>query len=249
MALAAAISANEVRDQVTDRFVDKYLEARLISATGTVYTPGENTDDALFLGFEVPEGQGGYRRQVFSYGLADVLTYSDDGVGMSTRATVFAQNGTSTAINFSHVALCWSTGNIMAYDSSLVSRPGSGDSVDGVYSNIPIDSTDGTGRDALIDLTIASGGTNYSIEIQGAGVGYEVGDTVTILSGTLLGIGATNGGTTDLALTVDSVSSNPDAGNIVAVAQTSSEVNLNGGNEAVFYWNIKQFGFYATSSS
>lgn len=248
MALAAAISASEVTDQVTDRFVGKYLEARLISATGTVYTPGANTDDATFLAFEVPAGTGGYRRQVFSYAAGDVLTYSDDGVGLSTRATVFAQDGTSSAINFSHVALCWSDGNIVTYSPTFVSRPSTPDSVDGTYTNIPIDSTSGGGRDATINLTIASSGTNYSVEIQGAGIDYAVGDTVTILSGTLLGIGATTGGTTDLTLTVDSVSSNPDAGNIVAVAQTSSEVNLNGGNEAVFYWNLKQFGFYATSS-
>jgi len=248
MALAAAISADEVRDQVTDRFVDKYLEARLISATGTVYTPGANTDDELFLGFEVPQGQGGYRRQAFNYTISDVLTYSDDGVGLSTRATIFAQNGTSTAINFSHVALCWSSGNIVAYNPTFVQRPANGDAVDGVYSNIPIDSTSGSGRDASINLTIASSGSNYTVEIQGAGMDYEVGDTVTIFAGTLLGIGAITGGTADLVMTVSAVSSNPDEGKIVAVAQTSSEVNLNGGNEAVFYWNLKQFGFYATSS-
>ncbi len=245
MALAAKISATELTDQVSDRFVDKYLEARLINAPGTAYVPGD-TVDTVFLGFEVPIGQGGYRRQAISFAAADVLNYTDDGVALNTRATVFAQDGSATSIDFSHVALCWSAGNVMTLSNTTL--PTAGSSNDGTYTNIPIDSTSGSGNSLAVDIEVSNSGATWTPTIVGAGNEYADSDTVTILEGTLAGLGIVSAGAGDFVMTVDTVSTNPDAGNILSVAQTTSAVNLNGGNEAVFYWNIKQFGFYSIAA-
>ena len=40
MTIAAKVSSAELTAQVTNRFEDKYLEGRLINATGTSYIPG-----------------------------------------------------------------------------------------------------------------------------------------------------------------------------------------------------------------
>ena len=162
MAIAAKISSTELVDQVLDRFVGKYLEARLIDAAGTAYLPGD-TSDSQFLGFEVPLERGGYRRQVIGFSGGDVLGYSDDGVALSTRATVFAHDGSSTSIDFSHVVLCWSGGNVttLNYDSN----PTAGDSVDGTYTNVPIDSTIGTGNSMVVDITVSNNGTDWDCTI------------------------------------------------------------------------------------
>lgn len=245
MALAAKISATELTDQVTDRFVNKYLEARLINAAGTAYVPGD-TNDTVFLGFEVPIGQGGYRRQVISFALGDVLNYTDDGVALNTRATVFAQDGSATSINFSHVALCWSAGNVTALSNTTI--PTAGSSNDGTYTNIPIDSTSGSGNSLTVDIVVSNSGAIWTPTITNSGSEYAASDTLTILEGTLAGLGIVSAGAGDLVMTVDTISANPDAGNVLSVAQTTSAVNLNGGNEAVFYWNIKQFGYYNTAA-
>jgi hypothetical protein len=149
MAIAAKISSDELTAQVTQRFDGATLEARLINAPGVTYIPG-TTDDTTFLGLEVTVGTGGYARQSISYAAADVSVYSDDGVALTQRATVFTQDGSATPIEFSHVALVWTNGT--------------------------------------------------------------------------------------------------SSGDILAVAQTSSAVVLGGGNQAAFYWNLKQFGYYSTSA-
>ena len=245
MAIVAKISSTELIDQVTDRFVGKYMEARLINAAGTAYIPGD-TDDAQFLGFEVPVGQAGYRRQIIGFAGGDVLGYSDDGVALNTRATVFAHDGSSTSIDFSHVVLCWSAGNVT--ELSYSADPLAADSIDGTYTNVPVDSTIGGGNSMVLDITVSNSGADWDCTIVNPGTGYAVSDTVTINEGTLAGIGAVQAGAGDLVKTVTTISSNPDAGNIVSVAQPTAAVNLNGGNEAVFYWNIKQFGYYNTAS-
>jgi hypothetical protein len=244
MAIAAKISSAELTKQVTDRFADRYLEARLINAPGTTYTPG-TTVDATFLGFEVTPGTGGYERQIISYTGSDVSAYSDDGVALTTRATVFAHDGGGTTIDFSHVALCWSTGNTSTL-GAVTSAPSAG--VDGTYTNIPIDSTSGSGRGLTVDLTIQNSGaatTDYLLTIVTPGQGYTASDTLTILDGTLAGLGAITGGAGDLVFSVATVNTDAEGGNILSVAQTSSAVSLGGGNEAAFYWNLKQFGYYS----
>jgi hypothetical protein len=244
MSIAAKISSAELTAQVTDRFAGQSFEARLINTPGVSYEPGI-TVDATFLGFEVAIGTGGYDRQVIGYTLGDVSNYSDDGVALTTKATIFAQDGSATSIPFTHVALVWSSGNTSTL-ASVGTAPSTG--VDGTYTNIPIDSTNGTGRGLTVDLTITNNGassSDYSLSVANSGYGYESGDVLSILEGTLAGLGAVTAGAGPLGFAIGTVDSSSNAGNILSVARTSSAVNLTAGNEAIFYWNLKQFGYYS----
>jgi hypothetical protein len=242
MSITARISANEVSAQVTERFVGKHCEARLINSPGTNYTPG-TTDDVLFLSDEVTLGTGGYTREVISIAQSDVSNYTDGGIGLTQKATVFAHDNGATAINFSHVALVWSAGNVESV-GTVTAAPASGQ--DGTYEGIPISSTDGSGVGMTIDLTIINGGlatTDYAIAIRKPGYGYAPGDTLTINNGVLAGLFTAGAG--DLEFSVGTASTNTEAGNVLAVAKTTSGVSLTAGNEAVFYWNLKLFGFFS----
>lgn len=241
MTIAAKISSAEVEAQISGRFVDKYLEARLINAPGVTYTPG-TTNDATFLSNEVVLGFGGYQRKIIGYATGDLTAYSDSGVGLASKATVFAHDGTADVIAFSHVALVWSIGNVITM-TSPASAPSAG--VDGTYTNIPIDSTSGGGVGLVVDLTIQNSGaatTDYILTVKEAGYGYNATDVITINDGTLAGVGAIAPGAGSIGATVASVSNQPNAGDVMSVAQTTSTVNLAAGNEAVFYWNLKQYG-------
>lgn len=243
MTIAAKISSTELTAQVTGRFEDKYLEARLISASGTSYIPG-TTVDATFLGFEVALGTGGYARQVIKYETADILAYSDDGVPLNRKATVFAHDGGGTSTDFSHVALVWSSGNSLTLGANSAA-PSAG--VNGTYTNIPTSSA-GSGVGLTVDLTIQNAGaapTDYILTINKPGYGYAAAEVITIADGVLAGLGAITGGAGGLGFTVATVSANAEAGNLLTVAETTSPVVLTGGNEAVFYWDLKMFGFYS----
>jgi hypothetical protein len=244
MAIAAKISSSELTAQITNRFVGNSFEARLIDATGTTYEPGI-TNDASFLAFEVPLGTGGYRRQVISYSPGDVSTYTDDGVALTTKATIFAHDGGGTTTDFSHVALVWSTGNVSAL-GAVTTAPSA--AVDGTYTNIPVDTTTGSGAGMTVDLTVTNSGaasTDYAVSIVSAGYDYAATDGIVFLEGTLAGLGIVSAGAGNLAVTIDTVNTPSNAGEILSVAQTTSSVVLSGGNEAVFYWNLKQFGYYS----
>tara|TARA_Y100001973_G_scaffold100250_1_gene160960 strand:- start:448 stop:1185 length:738 start_codon:yes stop_codon:yes gene_type:complete len=245
MAIAAKVSSAELTAQVTDRFVGRSFEARLIDASGTSYEPGI-TNDATFLGFEVPIGTGGYQRQVISYTSSDVSAYTDDGVALTTRATVFAHNGGATTIDFSHAALVWSTGNALTL-SAVGTAPSA--AVNGTYTNIPVDTTSGSGVGLTVNLTVTNSGassSDYAVSIVNAGYNYAAADTITFLEGTLAGLGIVSAGAGNLALGVATINAPSNAGDVVSIAQTPSAVVLSGGNEAVFYWNLKQFGFFST---
>ena len=247
MAIAAKISSSELTAQVTNRFAGKSFEARLIDATGTSYEPGI-TDDNLFLGFEVPLGTGGYQRQVITYAPGDITTYSDDGVALTTKATVFAHDGGATSIDFSHAALVWSTGNIDTL-GSVGTAPSA--AVDGTYTNIPVSSTSGSGVGLTVDLTVSNSGassSDYVLTVVSSGYDYAASDTLVFTEGVLAGLGIVSAGAGNLATSVGTVNTSSNAGELLSVAQTSSDVVLSGGNEAVFYWNLKQFGYYSTSS-
>ena len=244
MSIAAKISSAELTAQVTNRFVGQYFEARLINAPGVTYEPGI-TVDATFLGFEVAIGTGGYDRQVIGYISGDVSNYSDDGVALTTKATIFAQDGSATSIPFTHAALVWSSGNVSTL-AAVGTAPSAG--VDGTYTNIPIDSTNGTGRGLTVDLTITNSGaspSDYSLSVVNSGYDYQSGDVLSILEGTLAGLGAVTAGAGPLGFSVGTVNSPSNAGSLLSVARTSSSVNLTAGNEAIFYWNLKQFGYYS----
>ena len=247
MAIAAKISSSELTAQVTNRFVGNSFEARLISATGTTYEPGI-TVDSLFLGFEAPIGTGGYQRQTISYSPSDVTAYTDDGVALVTKATVFAHDGGANSIDFSHAALVWSTGNVLTL-GSVSTAPSA--AVDGTYTNIPVSSTTGSGVGLTVDLTVSNSGaatSDYAVSVVSAGYDYAASDAIVFTEGVLAGLGIVSAGAGNLALTVGTINSPSNAGEILSVAQTSSSVILSGGNEAVFYWNLKQFGYYSVSS-
>lgn len=244
MALAAKISAAELSAQVTSRFQDQYFEARLINAPGVSYAPG-TTDDAAFLAQELTLGTGGYARQSFYYTVADVATYSDGGVGLAQKATIFAHDGSATTMDFTHVALVWSTGNVTAISANPTTAPSA--AADGTYTGIPIDSTSGTGVGGTVDLVVINSGAtaaDYAITIAKPGYNYAATDTVTITEGTLAGLGIVSAGAGDLVATVDTINEPANAGSLLSVAQTTNAVVLGAGNEAAFYWNLKQYGYY-----
>ena len=244
MALAAKISAAELSAQVSNRFQDQYFEARLIDSP-TSYTPGQGVDDATFLSNEVAIGIGGYARQTFFYSAADIATYSDGGVGLSPKATVFAHDGGATAIDFTHVALVWSTGNATALGANPTVAPSA--AVDGTYYSVPMDSTSGSGVGLTVNITVANSGastSDYTVALVSPGYGFTASDTVTITDATLASVGAITGGAGDLTFTVDTIHTAANAGQLLAVSQTTNPVSLIGGYEAVFYWNLKQYGYY-----
>lgn len=247
MSITAHISSDEVTAQVTNRFVDKFFEGRLISAAGTAYEPGF-TVDADFLSFEVPLGTGGYQRQVIGYTSADVSTYTDDGVGLASKATIFAHDGAGADVQFSHAALVWSGGNVLTL-GALGSTPSAG--VDGSYTNIPVDVTSGAGVGMTFDLTIVNSGassSDFTLTVAKPGYGYANGDTLGVSEGVLAGLGAVSAGAGGLGTTVGTTSNPSNQGQILCVGATTSDVVLTAGNEAVFYWNLKQFGFYVEGS-
>lgn len=242
MTIAAAVSAAELNAQVTNRFVDQHYEARLINAPGTSYQPGITTD-ATFLADEVVLGTGGYQRQVIKYVNADVGTYADDGVGLATKATVFAHDGSGTTMDFSHAALVKSTGNITLF-GSVTGKPTAG--VDGTYEALPL-ITGGVGVGATADLTIQNSGAangDFILTINSPGYDYAPADLLQIQEAVLVAAGAVAASAGDLSFTVSTVSAHADAGALLAVAETAAAVSLTAGNEAAFYWNIKQYGYY-----
>jgi hypothetical protein len=246
---------------------------------------------------------------------------------LNRKATIFAHDGGGTTIDFSHVALVWSTGNVLSL-GAVAAAPSAG--VNGTYTNIPvaapagvirevgsintttpfnvdqtaaavtisggsgsgatatvatdnggditsitftsggnnyvagdtitITETGGTpgvatanvtlvdGANLTVDLTITNGGastTDYALTIATPGYGFADGDFVLISDGTLAGLGAITGGAGDLVFSLATTNTSTNAGNLLSVAETDSAVVLNGGNEAVFYWDLKQFGFYS----
>ena len=47
MAISAKISADEISAQVSQRFVNKYIEGMLVNAAGVTYSPGTTVDLSL----------------------------------------------------------------------------------------------------------------------------------------------------------------------------------------------------------
>ena len=241
MAIAAKISPAELTAMVTDRYVGKYYEARLINAPGVSYVPG-TTVDATFLANEVAQGTGGYERQVINYIGGDVSAYSDDGVALSTKGTVFAHDGSGTTITFSHAALVEGNGNITALSANS-GAPTAG--VDGTYTGLPA-ITGGSGRGCTVNLTIQNSGaasTDYILTVQNAGTGYAPSDSIQVQEAVLVAAGAVTASAGGITTSVSTVHTSSEQ--LLAVAQTASTVNLTGGNETVFYWNLKQFGYYS----
>lgn len=241
MAIAAKVSSAELTAQVTDRFVDNIFEIRLINAPGVSYTPGA-TVDSTFLSNEVAYGTGGYIRQTFKFVSADVAGYSDDGIGLARKAAIFTHDGSGTPTAFSHAVMCRGSGNVLTL-GSVTTAPPSG--VNGTYTNVPTVTT-GAGKGLTVNLAIVSSGASagdWTVAVNNFGYGYAASDPINISSATLNQIGATVAGVNNLIFSVGTVTSGSDQ--IVAVAQTASTINLGGGNQAVLYFDLKQFGYYS----
>jgi hypothetical protein len=240
MSIAAKVSSAELTAQVTSRFVNQYFEAALIYAPGTAYQPGI-TNDTTFKGFEISSTAGGYQRQTFNYISGNVGSYTDDGVALTQKATIFTQNGTANTISFSHVALLRGNGNVLTIGGATAKPTAA---VNGTYSGL-VTSTSGSGKGLKVNLTVTSSGAalgNYALTIASPGYGYAASDTVTILDANLALAGAITAGAGNLTFGASGVTTG--GGQVVAVAQTASTVVLGGGNQSVFYWNLKQFGYY-----
>lgn len=242
MPLTAAISNAEITAQVQARFIGKYVEAVLVNAPSVVYTPG-TTNDTNFLSGELTHGAAGYERAIINFQPADITAYTDGGVGMATKGTIFEHDGnTSTTMDFTHAALVWGAGNVITLDVAT-NDPDAGN--DGVYTDIPTVTT-GSGVGLSVDIVVSN--NVFAFSPSKAGRGYSVGDTITVEESVMLAAGITtaslevpNPGSASMDIGV--VSENPQAGQLIAVAQTSSPVSLGNGNQAAFYWDFKQFGF------
>lgn len=247
MTIAAEVSATEVTNIITDRYVDQYFEARLIDLPAYTYDPGTAGSDATLLAGEVVLGTGGYARAVISYASGDVGVYADGGVAMNQKATVFAHDGSGTPLDFSHVALVWSTGNALTL-GAVTAAPASATTTVSDYTNIPIDVTSGAGVGLTVDLQVTNGGvatTDYILTLNKPGYGYAASDTLTINNATLAGLDPSVGAG-DLTFSVATVYTPTiaSAGDLFTAVKTTNAVSLVDGNEAAFYWNLKQFGFY-----
>ena len=238
MAVTAKISAKELNSQVNARFVGKYLEALLINAPGVEYQPGI-TNDATFLAFEVADGTGGYDREVIAYSVVDVSQFTDDGVGLSTKATVFAHDGSGDQIDFTHVALVWSSGNVITVNVPTTD-PVTG--IDGIYTDLPT-FTAGGGQGMTLDLEVSN--NVFVFTVSRPGRGYAPGDEIQVLEATMESVGAIESGQSlgPAIMTVDTISTNPQTGDLLTVAKPNNPVVLTAGNEAAFYWNLKMYGF------
>ena len=243
MSIGAKVSSTEIRDILSERYVDQFFEARLINLPAFTYDPSTAGSDTTLLAGEVPIGTGGYARAVIKYESGDVGAYADGGVAMVQKATTFAHDGGGTALEFSHVALVWSTGNVLTL-GSVTAAPASATTSISAYTNIPIDSTSGSGTGLTVDLTVTNNGattTDYVLALNKPGYDYAASDTLTINNGTLAGLDPSVGAG-DLTFSVSTIYAPSNAGELFTAAKTTSTVTLVDGNEAAFYWNLKQYG-------
>lgn len=243
MAIAAKISSTELNAQVVNRFVDNIYEARLINLPGTNYIPG-TTNDTTFLSSEVAYGTGGYVRQTIKYVSGDVGAYADDGIGLARKAAIFTHDGSGTLMTFSHVALCRGDGNALTL-GSVTTKPSAG--VNGTYTNIPTTTT-GSGKGLTVDLVVTNLGaslSDWTVTINKPGYDYDAADAINITQAALDQSGATVTASSNLVFSVATVTTG--GGQVVSVAKTESTVNLGAGNQAVFYFDLKQFGFYSVA--
>lgn len=251
MTIPAKVSATELDAILSNRFLNQYFEARLINLPAYTYDPGTAGSDATLLAGEVTLGTGGYQRTIIKYGASDIGSYADGGIALTQKATTFAHDGGATPITFSHVALVWSSGNVETLGTAS-SIPASATTTTSAYTNIPIDSTSGSGVGLTVDLEVTNSGAtvgDYNLTINKPGYGYAASDTLTITNATLAGLDSSVGAG-DLVFSATAVHSptGASAGDLLTAAKTSGAVNLVDGNEVAFYWNLKQFGFYSTAS-
>lgn len=238
--VAAKISSAEVLAQVQSRFVDQYYEIALVNSPATNYTPG-TTNDATFMTNEVVYNTGGYARQVIGYVSGDVGGYADQGIGLARKAAIFTHDGSGTNMTFSHVVMLRGNGNVLT-TSTPTSKPTNG--VNGTYTNLPTVAS-ASGKKLLVNVTVTNSGSSLSdwaVTIVNRGYSYVAGETINITQSALTTAGATTG-TGNLVFPIGTVTTG--GGQVVGVTKTDSAVTLGAGNQAVFYFDLKQYGYYA----
>lgn len=238
MSIQAKVSATELVAQVNAQYVGSYFEVALLNSPGTVYSPGVTNETTLINNSELAPGTGGYERQVFRYTSADVGGYSDEGVPLSTKSAIFTHDGTANAITFTHAVLLRGTGNVLTFKAAN-QVPAAGNV--GTYEGV-VTSTTGNGVGLTVDVTVTEDAGLYTFAFtpRRFGYGYQEDDLVTISAAAQQAAGVAGSGTIDIILPVGDVTA---GGTVVSVAPTNQSVTLSSGNEAVFYFNLKQFGF------
>lgn len=237
--VAARISSTEVLAQVQNRFVDKVFEVFLINSPSTTYIPG-TTNDTTFLSSEITYNAGGYKRQIIKYVSGDVGSYADQGIGLVRKAAIFTHDGSGTNMDFSHVALVRGNGNVLT-TGTPTAKPSNG--VNGTYTNLPT-TTISNGKNLIVNLTITNSGaslSDWAITVVNAGYAYTASEVINIANSALVSAGATTG-TGNLIFPVSTVTTG--GGQVVGVSKTDAAVSLGGGNQAVFYFDVKEFGYY-----
>ena len=127
-------------------------------------------------------------------------------------------------------------GNLLGV--SPVSSEPSQDMVEGTYPDMPVSGGSGTG--AVCTLTIA--GTVHTVAITAPGYGYTEGDSLRIDGADLQAVGANLNSGADVLFSANTIYESGEE--IVAVAAPDSTTVLTSGNQAVFYFDLKHYGFY-----
>lgn len=241
MSTKSVISSDELSRQIQSGFVNQSFEVLLVNSPNLDYEPGV-TPDANFLNNQISSGTFGYEPQVIRFESSDETNYSDGGVALKTKAATFVNDNTGT-YQFTHVVLKRGNGNVVTLGSAT-SRPSAG--ITSTVLGLPtIPDPGGSASGLTVDIEVTNDGASNSdwvVTVNRAGFGYSIGDTITVSSSVLIGAGAASSGSTgDLQFTVSSVSSSNGA--IVSVTPTANTVSMADGNEAVFYFNLKQYGF------
>ena len=116
--------------------------------------------------------------------------------------------------------------------------------IDGTYIGLPV-ASNGTGEGCTLDVVIENSGANgisdYTVTINDPGFGYELADSIEITPATLVAVGACAVDLGSILMAPATIQTS--VNQIVSASPTASPVVLGNGNEAVFYFNTKLFGF------
>ena len=240
MTVFSTIASSELQMLLEEKYVDNYFEACLLNAPGYTYDPATENDATVISSHEVAAGTAGYRRQVIGYSPTDITVYSEQGMGLTTKVAIFVHDGSGTSLDFTHVALQRGSGNILTLATNIA-EPNVG--IPGTYENIPT-VTDGNGIGATVNVTVESNGTDFTVSMANPGYGYAPANSLSVTDADLTTAGAIEAGAGGLNLDINTVTgADEHAGQLLSVAGVTAPVSLTGGNEAIFYFNLKQFGY------
>lgn len=245
MSTRSVISSTELSKQIQQRFVDQSFEVTLVNSPNLEYEPGVTTDNT-FLANQIPPGTYGYEPQVFRFEATDETNYTDGGVGLRTKTAVFGNDNTGS-YQFTHVVLKRGQGNVVTVSGTNI-KPTEG-TTSTVVALPTVAPSGSTASGLTVDIEVTNDGqvlSDWVISVNSPGFGYEANDVITVLVTNLIEAGAAPATATgDLTFSVTEV--NQSNGEIVSVTPAENTVLMDNGNEAVFYFDIKQFGFASQS--